>query len=346
MNRSTPITIGLAVAALAAVPATASAAETIPLAKSGGKTTLKLAPGTAKALTSLGVRVAPVAGAKAGKAGIAFPVTGGSIESDASDGTVTHRGGLRFQAGGTKLQITSLTISVDRGTISVRAGKARVTPFKLDLSDAKITRPGLGFRISGVKVALNATGASVLNRTFGVRAFRNGTAIGTATVDAPASSIVFEGGRTDLALDPGAAQALTSLGVTPGLVGDASANPDGSFAFPITGGSVAAKSLAGSITHSGGISLTKDATRVELTSFTIDTRKSQLTALLGGQRVAILDLDLKKPMVAISGKTVTVSGVKATLTQGAADALNQAFGTTAFTKGLTLGAATVRGTAA
>lgn len=41
---------------------------------------------------------------------------------------------------------------------------------------------------------------------------------------------------------------------------------------------------------------------------------------------------------------MVLADVRATLTQDAATALNQAFGTTALTKGLTLGVATVRGT--
>jgi hypothetical protein len=216
-----------------------------------------------------------------------------------------------------------------------------------DLAKAKVTRPGLGTTVSGVAIRLSATGATALNRAFHVTAFKRGLKLGTATVRATPTQVAFAGGRTDLALDPGAASALGSLGVTPGLVGPAAANPDGTFGFPITGGLVNAKTLAGEVLHSGGISLTKGSTVVALTGFTVDTQAAQLTAVInGGARAAILDLDLSSPKVVISGRSVTVGGVTAKLTQGAADALNQAFGTTAFTKGLTLGVATVRGQAA
>jgi hypothetical protein len=121
---------------------------------------------------------------------------------------------------------------------------------------------------------------------------------------------------------------------------------DAGLAFPITGGRVDAASLAGRVRHSGGIALTRDTTRVELSDFTIvidDT--PALTARVGGDRVEILTLDVSGIARSGSGRTVTVSGVVARLTAVAAQALNQAFGTDAFSEGLVLGTATVNGRA-
>ena len=54
-----------------------------------------------------------------------------------------------------------------------------------------------------------------------------------------------------------------------------------------------AKTFAGTIAHSGGISLTKGATKVELTDFEIGIDDTpELTALVGGTRVPILSVDL------------------------------------------------------
>ena len=60
--------------------------------------------------------------------------------------------------------------------------------------------------------------------------------------------------------------------------------------------------------------------------------------------MAILDLDLAALQPAVQGRSITLGGVVAKLTQGAADALNAAFGTTAFAGGLVLGTATVSAT--
>lgn len=336
---------GVALAAAAVAPAQAA-----PVKLGGGGTTLKLAPGTAKALKSLGVSVAPTGKAKASSKGVTFPITGGTLDTATGAGTIRHTGGLRLRAGSKSVVLSDYTVvsaGPGKSTMSVKVGKARAKLLVPAVGKVKLSRKGLGVVLSRVDVHLTKAGASALNKTFGVTAFKGGLKLGTATVDATPSQIAFEGGQTDLVLDPGTGAALTSLGVTPGLIGPATANADGSFAFPITGGLVDAKTLAGTIPHSGGISLTAGATVVTLTDFIIDTNAKQLTAIVaGGARTAILDLDLSAVKVTVDGRGVTVGTVPATLTAGAAGALNQAFGVTAFTAGLKFGVATVRGQAA
>ena len=153
-------------------------------------------------------------------------------------------------------------------------------------------------------------------------------------------------GATTLALGDGAAAALQSLGIAAAPLKPARAGEEG-IAFPITAGKLNAKTYAGQIKHSGGLSLTRGATRVDLRSFTINVDGApDLTARVGGARVSILDLDLSEAKISASGRKLTIAGVKATLTQAAADALNAAFETHAFAKGLELGTATVSGRAA
>jgi hypothetical protein len=334
---------GALVALAVAAPA---GAATVKLA--GGSTTLRLDAGTAKALKGLGVSVTPITPAKAGSKGVSFPITGGTIDPATAAGTITHSGGLQLRAGKTRVRLTSFTIGVDATpSLSVKVGAARLHAFTLSLAKAKVTRAGSGTRVTGVVVKLSAKGAAALNKAFGVRAFARGLRIGTATVKATPGQIAFTGGATSLALDPDAAQALAALGVSAAPAAPATANPDGSLAFPITGGKVDAKSLAGSITHSGGLTLSKGATEVTVTEFTIETAPApKLTALLGTARFDLATLDLSAAKVATSGRTVTVGPVTAKLTKAAADALNQAFGTTAFAEGLSIGSATVAASAA
>ncbi len=147
-------------------------------------------------------------------------------------------------------------------------------------------------------------------------------------------------GATTLQLDPGAAAALTSLGVTPGVIAPASATSAG-LSFPITDSPLRALHT-GTITHSGGISLTAGSTQVDLTDFWINLiGRPNLSAEVGGARVRILSLDLSRARAHVSRGVLTLGPVTARLTQTAADALNSAFGVTAFTKGLVLGTATV-----
>lgn len=346
--RARAVVAGAVVAVTAVAAAPASAGTPVELAPAGG-TTLRLDAGVAKALKGLGVSVAPTGRAKAGAGGVTFPITAGRIDPASAAGYIKHAGGLRLSAGKVKVTLSDYNVVVGgRTTLSAKVnGGARAQLLVPGLTAAKITRPGLGTTVSGVALTLSKAGARALNSIFHVKAFKTGLKLGTLTIKAQPAEVAFAGGRTDLALDAGAAAALDSLKIKAGVIDGAVANADGSLGFPITGGLVNATSLAGAVTHSGGISLKQNNTTVALTGFTIDTVAKTLSAKVNGAGpVAILALDLSAPKVAISGRAVTVANVPARLTKAAADALNQAFSTSAFTEGLLLGVATVRGQAA
>ena len=334
--------VAAAIVAAALVAAPAASAAKVRLA--GGATTLKLYDGTARALAGAGASVVPLTPAKLRSGAVAFPITGGAIDPASAAGRIDHSGGLAFRAGGKRVAIRNFRVHVGsrRAILTAAAGGSRLTVLSLDLSREKVSRPGLGTRVSGVRAVLAGQAARALNAAFGVHLFRRGLPIGKVAVNALPAEVALAGGSTALALDSGAAAALASLGITAGVVAPGSAESDG-LNFPITGGKVDAESFAGRIRHSGGLSLTKGSTVVELTRFTINVDADpDLTALVGGQRVSILDLDLSALEASVRGRRITLSGVRATLTAGAAAALNQAFGTSVFTAGLAIGTATVK----
>ena len=86
------------------------------------------------------------------------------------------------------------------------------------------------------------------------------------------------GRATAVTLDAGFVEALTSLKLTPGPLGDASISKAGVASFPITGGNVTyyepgsvSPFVQGEIDHAGaGLSLEGGGTRVELTDFVVD----------------------------------------------------------------------------
>jgi hypothetical protein len=312
---------GAAAMLLLAIAPAAQARD--PLAS--GTTTLKLDSAVAKALKGAGLRAS----------GTSYKVTGGSLEG--ARGTIEHSGRLRFSAGGRSLVASNFTVKLgSRSTLTGRVGGRRVTLLTLDTRRARITRLGLDYRITRVRVALTAAAANALNATFHTHLFRRGLEIGSVTVRARPGSVELSGGATTVTLDAGAGAALQSLGITAAPIGS------DALAFPITGGRVDAKTFAGTIAHSGGIALSRGATRVELTDFEIAIDDTpELTALVGGTRVPILSVDLSALQSSVDDGTITLSGAALKLTGAAAGALNQAFGTTAFTEGLLLGTAAV-----
>ncbi|MGK2931582.1 MAG: hypothetical protein ACSLFD_02190 [Solirubrobacterales bacterium] len=315
---------------------------------SGGTTKLKVDKPVAKVLKQNGVSLAPVKPAKVKGGGVVFPITGGDLNLKTAAGTLRHSGGLKFAAGGKRLVAKKFVVKTGKGNVlTAEVGGTRVNLLKLNLSKAQVKRTGLGLRVSKVGASLTGTAAKALNATFGVKLFRKGLRIGHVIVNAtPATVALADSGSTDLAFDPGTAQALTGLGVSAAPIGEATALPSGELSFPITGGRANTSTFAGVVRHSGGISLTAGSTVVELSDFTINVDgQPDLTALVGGSRVSILTLDLSGLEAKVAGRRITLGNVTAKLTVAAADALNAAFGVTAFEEGLVLGKATVNAVA-
>ncbi len=144
-------------------------------------TRVTLDSGTAEVLRQLGVGVAPEGEAKAGST-IAFPVTNpsGKISLTAP---ISHAGGLTFSAGGKTLTVGDFTIDPAAGLLfAERTPVGRLALFKVDLSAAKTTTPGIQVELTGAKLSLTAAAASALNGTFGVTAFTENLAIGSAQI--------------------------------------------------------------------------------------------------------------------------------------------------------------------
>ncbi|MEH3053388.1 MAG: hypothetical protein PGN13_05170 [Patulibacter minatonensis] len=144
-------------------------------------TRVTLDAGTATVLKGLGVSVAPEGMAVAGST-IQFPITnsGGEISLTAP---ITHSGGLTFTAGTKSLTVGDFTIDPVAGVLyAERTPVGRLPLFKVDLSGATTTTPGIQAVVSGAKLSLTAEAAGALNGTFGVTAFSAGLAIGTADV--------------------------------------------------------------------------------------------------------------------------------------------------------------------
>jgi hypothetical protein len=165
------------------------------------------------------------------------------------------------------------------------------------------------------------------------------------------------GERTSVMLDAGFLEALTSLKVTPGPVGDAKISKSGTATFPITGGNVTYYEpgsvnpyVQGLIEHEGsGLSLEAGGKKVELTDFEIDPGKSVLTGTVtvDGEEAAadaplfFLDGTTLEPLEAKDNGTAVLQGTTVELKKEAADLLNQTFEIDALEEGLKIGIAKI-----
>jgi len=163
------------------------------------------------------------------------------------------------------------------------------------------------------------------------------------------------GNDTQIALDQGFVDALTTLKLTPGTVGSAKL-AEGSLIFPITGGNVSVfkpgsvpNYVVGQVQHEGsGLSLTAGGTKVELTNLNVDPGVSRVygdvtvngkTAVTSAYLFTLNGSTLK-PLATGSG-TATLEGTQVQISPVAAPLLNETFKTDAVKPGLLVGIAKI-----
>lgn len=163
---------------------------------------------------------------------------------------------------------------------------------------------------------------------------------------------------TQVTVDQGFVDAITSLGLTPGVVGTATFT-DGVFAFPITGGNVDYYDpeedyrpyVQGTILHDGsGLSLTNGTTLVELTNFEIDPgNNSTLFGDVSANGAVVVE---DAPLFRLDGTTLNplemdadgnavLEGTTVYVSEEAAALLNETYGTDAVTGDLVVGIAKI-----
>ncbi|HEU0101872.1 MAG TPA: hypothetical protein VFR07_06075 [Mycobacteriales bacterium] len=167
-----------------------------------------------------------------------------------------------------------------------------------------------------------------------------------------------KGVSTTVTLDPQFVAGLTSLMLTPGVVGETKLE-GGALIFPITGGSAtlyekgttgADPFIVGVIKHDNqGITLSGGGKKVELKNFDVDAGKSEIRTDI---TVDGAPFGMDVPTFIADGSTLTypptmegnnaiLQGTRVKLTAGAASALNTVFGTTALTEGFPIGVAKI-----
>ena len=165
------------------------------------------------------------------------------------------------------------------------------------------------------------------------------------------------GRTTAVTLDAGFADALQSLDLAPGPVGEASISKAGVASFPITGGNVTyyepgsvSPYVQGEIDHAGaGLSLQGGGKRVELTDFVVDPGASVLTGTVSvdgdvaAEEAPLFFLDGRtlNPLEVNDDGTAVLEGTTVKLKAEAADLLNTTFGVDALEEGLVVGVAKI-----
>lgn len=301
------LAVATAIAATVGVAAAAPANAATTVRLNGGTTTLRLDKKTARALKGAGITVS---------GSTKFKISGGDIDPANAKGTIDHKSArLTLKAGKTKVTLSAITLNTAKGTASAKVGKKSVA--FAALKGGKVTRDGFATKVSGTKVSLSKKGASTLNKAFGIRAFKGGTALGVAAIAPTTNEIALESGSTTLSFVPQVVQALAAGGVGPAPIAPATLDA-ATFALtlPVSGGTVDARTLAGRITHDGGLRLGP----VALTNVTVEIGNP---SIVNTSIVPIADLDLTGIQTTVDPATrsIGVSGAVLRLSSAAAGAL-------------------------
>lgn len=323
--------LAVATAALATlvVAAPAGAATTVRLA--GGSTSVKLGSKATSAFKQAGIKVSPAKPAKNKGGSLVLPISGGSIDPATAKGVIVHKGGITLKMGKGKFTLGSLTLNTAKGTFAAKVGRSRAAATIGTVKGGKVARNGFATNLSGAKLTLNKLGAATINTAFGIDSIKAGLQLGTASVVSQPAEIALTRGTTKLTFTATTAGALGQLRVAPGAIAPATFDAaTGTVSFPITRGTVDPSTLAGSIFHSGGLSLTKaGSSPTELTQPIITLSTSPTLAVtFGGASLAIADLDISALTRSVDARTRTISlaGAGVKLNQTAASALTGILG--------------------
>ena len=230
----------------------------------------------------------------------------------------------------------------------------------MNISRKTITKSAFGIVASGALIfSLAACSSGDAGSTSSSSAAPSSSSSAASTEPLASLPDLSKGVDTQVAVDASFVEALTSLGLTPGVVGTAAFDSTtGTFSFPITGGNVdyydpssdVRPYVQGEIDHDGsGLSLTAaDGTVVELSDFRIDPGESKLygTVTANGA-VAAEDAYLfnlyggtLKPLQ-MEGTNAVLEGTTVHISPDAAALLNQTFNTDAVQDEMLVGVAKI-----
>jgi hypothetical protein len=162
----------------------------------------------------------------------------------------------------------------------------------------------------------------------------------TTVSGTPTTALVAVAGRNStVILNPEMDKLLKENEITVSAVAPATYNK--TLVWPVSGGQIHAATVSGTIEHTGGVKLSHAGKSITLTSFITNTSTKQVTALVGGQRIPVFDINTStETRHSETGGAIVIGGLAFTLTEEAANAVNSALGVSAFKKGQIFGAAT------
>jgi hypothetical protein len=341
-----------ALAALLALAPFASAASD-PLAS--GTTTITLSKSMVKKLKKSGTKVLKVSPGTVKARNVALPVSGGSLDPTNGQGTIEHSGGIKFKHGKKSAVVKLLVLETTTSSL-----KANVAGKKMKLASASgvsSARNGFGANVTVGTLKITGGAAKQLNKKLGFTGkhkkkapFKGGKGLGSALSETQPKTVTVLAANnatlvTSLATDVKLQKVLVGIETVAPTVETAPLPP--TFAFPISGGTIAPNASSGIVQTSGGLKLHqvfepgKVETTMTLNAIYVDMGAKTATVEvtveskgidpklnlgpLGRSSIANISLTGATIKSDPSARTVSVENASATLQAVTAETLNSVF---------------------
>jgi len=354
-HRGTMLSAVALVAALAAslVLAPFASAASDPLAS--GTTTITLNKNLFKKLKKSGTKVIKVSPGTVKARRVTLPVSGGSLDPTNGQGTIEQSGGIKFKHGKKSAVVKAIELNTTSNSL-----KANVAGKKLKLasvSGLSSARNGFGANVTIGSTKLTSKAAKQLNKKLGFTGkqakkapFKGGKGLGSGLSETqPKTVTVLPGGNATLATSLATDIKLAKVGVKIKTVEPATEPepiPPPSYAFPISGGTIAPNAEGGVLQTTGGLKLIQEfgpgvETTMTLNAIWVDlgaktatvevtlasTVSEEINKLGNLGRSSIANISLTGATVKSdpSAHTVSVENATATLQAVTAETLNSVF---------------------
>lgn len=343
------------VAALAAllVLAPFASAASDPLAS--GTTTITLNKNLFKKLKKSGTKVIKVSPGTIKARRVTLPVSGGSLDPTNGQGVIEHNGGIKFKHG--KKSAVVKLIVLDTTNKSLKAKVAGKSMKLASVSGLSSTRNGFGANVTIGSTKLTNKAAKQLNKKLGFTGkqakkapFKGGKGLGSGLSETqPKTVTVLPSGNATLATSLATDIKLAKVGIKIETVAPATEPvpiPPPSYAFPISGGTIAPNAEGGVMQTTGGLRLVQQfapsvETKMTLNAIWVDLGAKTATVEvtvesegidpklnlgpLGRSSIANISLTGATVKSDPSARTVSVENATATLQAVTAETLNSVF---------------------
>jgi hypothetical protein len=333
----------LLIGLLAFVPAASAARDPI----ASGTTDLHLKQGFARKLNNAQIQVAAVGNGTAAGNKVGLEVTSGKFDPTKTEGFLESEGGFKFVRANRAAPVSGLNVNTVQGAVFATVAKAHMQLATFGTPAG--AREGFGANLKSSQLTLTAKAATRISNQLGLKGnqrIETGRVLSNLYAsEQPQTVTVLPQGTATLTANLNTLGKFKAKGVElpQGITAIAPATQATAttFAFPISGGTLAPNASSGAVNTTGGVQILKKAKAypptVVMKNITVDFKEKTATVELellptpplpgavGRSSIVTVALEAKDVVANPTARTIAINGAAAALQATAASTLNSVF---------------------